>query len=213
MLGWDQARYERSGATSTGKSEQEDKMGRIVVTEFISLDGVMQAPGGEKFKYEGWTFDFDRGDDGNQFKLDEVLEADAHLLGRVTYESFAGAWPNRKGEFADRLNKDPKYVVSTTLKDPEWENVTVLDSGDATAQVKKLKDEVDGTILVAGSRRLVQELIASDLVDQINLMVFPVALGTGDRMFGEMDDKRTWKLTHAKPVGSDGVLTLKYERV
>jgi dihydrofolate reductase len=187
-------------------------MGRIVVTEFVSLDGVMQAPGGEKFKYEGWTFEFDRGDDGNQFKLDELLEADAHLLGRVTYESFAGAWPNREGEFADKLNKDPKYLVSTTLKDPEWENVTVLDSGDATAQVTKLKDEVDGTILVAGSRRLVQELLASDLVDQINLMVFPVALGTGDRMFGEMDDRKTFKLTEAKPVGSEGVLTLKYER-
>jgi dihydrofolate reductase len=186
-------------------------MGRIVVTEFISLDGVMQAPGGEKFKYEGWSFEFDRGDDGNQFKLDETLEADAHLLGRVTYESFAGAWPNREGPFADKLNKDPKYVVSTTLKDPEWENTTVLDGGDATAQVKKLKDEVDGTILVAGSRRLVQELLDSDLVDQVNLMVFPVALGTGDRMFGEMDDRKTFKLTEAKPVGTD-VLTLKYER-
>jgi dihydrofolate reductase len=188
-------------------------MGRIVVTEFISLDGVMQAPGGEKFKYEGWTFDFDRGDDGNQFKLDETLEADAHLLGRVTYESFAGAWPNRKGEFADKLNKDPKYVVSTTLKDPEWENVTVLDSGDATAQVSKLKDEIDGTILVAGSRRLVQELLDTDLVDQVNLMVFPVALGTGDRMFSEMDEKKTFKLIESKPVGSDGVLVHKFERV
>jgi dihydrofolate reductase len=186
-------------------------MGRIVVTEFVSLDGVMQAPGGEPFKYEGWSFEFDRGDDGNQFKLDETLEADAHLLGRVTYESFAGAWPNREGPFADKLNKDPKYVVSTTLKDPEWENTTVLDSGDATAQVKKLKDEVDGTILLAGSRRLVQELLDSDLVDQINLMVFPVALGTGDRMFGEMDDRKTFKLTEATPVGTD-VLTLKYER-
>jgi dihydrofolate reductase len=187
-------------------------MGRIVVTEFVSMDGVMQAPGGEKFKYEGWTFEFDRGDDGNQFKLDEILEADAHLLGRTTYESFAGAWPNREGPFADNLNKDPKYVVSTTLKDPEWENTTVLDSGDATAQVKKLKDEIDGNILVAGSRRLVQELLDSDLVDQVNLMVFPVALGTGDRMFGEMHDRKTFKLIEAKPVGSEGVLTLKYER-
>lgn len=187
-------------------------MGRIVVTEFVSLDGVMQAPGGEDFKYEGWTFEFDRGDDGNQFKLDEVLEADAHLLGRVTYESFAGAWPNREGPFAEKLNKDPKYLVSTTLKDPEWENVTVLDSGDATAQVKKLKDEVDGTILVAGSRRLVQELLDSDLVDQVNLMVFPVTLGTGDRMFGEMSDRKTWKLIDSKPVGPEGVLTLTYQR-
>jgi dihydrofolate reductase len=194
-------------------------MGRIVVTEFISLDGVMQAPGGEKFKYEGWTFEFDRGDDGNDFKWQEVIDADAHLLGRVTYESFAGAWPERQkapgqmGEFAKKLTNDPKYVVSTTLKDPEWENVTVLDSGDATAQVRKLKDEVDGTILVAGSRRLVQELLDSDLVDQINLMVFPVALGTGDRMFGKMAERKTFRLIESKPVGSDGVLVHKFERV
>jgi dihydrofolate reductase len=187
-------------------------MGRIVVTEFVSMDGVMQAPGGETFKYENWTFDFDRGEDGNQFKLDELRSADAHLLGRVTYETFAGAWPQREGEFADRLNKDPKYVVSTTLKNPEWENTTVLDSGDATAQVAKLKVEVDGTILVAGSRRLVQELLGSDLVDQINLMIFPVVLGTGDRMFGEMNEKTTWKLAESRSVGSDGVLALSYQR-
>jgi dihydrofolate reductase len=194
-------------------------MGRIVVTEFISLDGVMEAPGGEKFKYEGWTFEFDRGDDGNQFKLDEILEADAHLLGRVTYESFAGAWPEREkaggdlAKFAKSLRDDPKYVISTTLKEPGWANVTVLDSGDATAQVTKLKDEVDGEILVSGSRRLVQELLDSDLVDQVNLMVFPVALGTGDRMFGEMDDRKTFQLIESKPVGSEGVLVHKFERV
>jgi dihydrofolate reductase len=193
-------------------------MGRIVVTEFISLDGVMQAPGGEKFKYQGWTFDFDRGEDGDDFKYQEAVEADAHLLGRVTYESFAGAWPERQdmpgkwGEFAKKITKDPKFVVSTTLKDPEWENTTVLDSGDATAQVRKLKDEIDGTILLAGSRRLVQELLDSDQVDQINLMVFPVALGTGDRMFGEMDERKAFKLTEAKPVGDDGVLVLTYQR-
>ena len=188
-------------------------MGRLVVTEFVSMDGVMQAPGGEKFKYENWTFDFDRGEDGNQFKLDEILNADAHLLGRVTYESFAGAWPNREGPMADKLNKDPKYVVSTTLKSPEWQNVTVLDSGNATTQVAKLKDEVDGTILVAGSRRLVQELLHSDLIDQINLMVFPVALGTGDLMFGEMNERKIFKLIESKPVGKDGVLIHKFERV
>jgi dihydrofolate reductase len=187
-------------------------MGRIVVTEFVSMDGVMQAPGGEKFKYENWTFDFDRGEDGNQFKLDEILNAAAHLLGRVTYESFAGAWPNREGPFADKLNKDPKYVVSTTLKNPEWENVTVLDSGDGTAQVAKLKDEVDGMILLAGSRRLVQELLGSDLVDQVNLMMFPVVLGTGDRMFGEMNERTTWKLVESRPVGPDGVQVLSYQR-
>ncbi len=187
-------------------------MGTIVVTEFVSMDGVMQAPGGEKFKYEGWTFEFDRGEDGNQFKLDEIVNASAHLLGRVTYESFAGAWPNREGPFADKLNKDPKYVVSTTLKNPAWENVTVLDSGDATSQVAKLKDEVDGTILLAGSRRLVQELLGSDLVDQINLMMFPVVLGTGARMFDEMNERTTWKLAESRPVGPDGVVVLSYQR-
>jgi dihydrofolate reductase len=114
-------------------------MARIVVTEFSSLDGVMEAPGGEDFKYPGWSFEFDRGEDGNQFKLDEALEADALLIGRRTYESFAGAWPKREGEFADKFNSMPKYVVSTTLKDPEWNNTTVLGSGDATAQVAKLQ--------------------------------------------------------------------------
>jgi dihydrofolate reductase len=193
-------------------------MGKIVVTEFISLDGVMQAPGGEDFKYKGWTFDFERGEDGDKFKLDEVMEADAHLLGKKTYESFAGAWPEREsasgdmGKFAKKFGDDQKYLVSTTLKDPEWRNTTVLDSGDAAEQVKKLKDEVDGTILVSGSRRLVQELLENDLVDQVNLMMFPVALGTGDRMFGEMGDKLDWKLVEANQVGSDGVMTFKYER-
>ena len=152
---------------------------RIVVTEFVSLDGVMEAPGGEDFKYPGWSFEFDRGDDGNQFKLDETRQADALLIGRRTYESFAGAWPNREGEFADKFNSMPKFVVSTTLKDPEWNNTTVLDSGDATEQVRKLKEEFDGELQVPGSHRLVQELIEGDLVDQLNLMVFPVILGTG----------------------------------
>src|ERR671918_581774 len=167
---------------------------RIVVTEFVSLDGVMEAPGGEAFKYPGWTFEFDRGDDGNQFKLDETRRADALLIGRRTYESFAGAWPQREGEFADKLNSMPKFVVSTTLKDPEWTNTTVLDSGDATAQVRTLKAELDGELQVPGSHRLVQELIESDLVDQINLMVFPVVLGTGKKVFDEKPDKRDLKL-------------------
>ena len=185
---------------------------RIVVTEFVSLDGVMEAPGGEPdFKYPGWTFEFDRGDDGNQFKLDETRRADALLLGRRTYESFAGAWPERDGEFAERLNSMPKFVVSTTLKDPEWNNTTVLDSGDATADVRRLKDEVDGVLQVPGSNRLVQELIAADLVDQINLMVFPVILGTGKRAFEETPDRRNLPLKESKVVG-DGVLVLTYER-
>jgi dihydrofolate reductase len=185
---------------------------RIVVTEFVSLDGVMEAPGGEPdFKYPGWTFEFDRGDDGNQFKLDETRSADALLLGRRTYESFAGAWPNREGEFADKFNAMPKYVVSTTLKDPDWHNTTVLGSGDATAQVSKLKDELDGELQVPGSHRLVQELIASDLVDQVNLMVFPVILGTGKKAFEETPDRRALRLEESRVVG-DGVVVLIYER-
>ena len=164
---------------------------RIVVTEFVSLDGVMEAPGGEPdFKYPGWTFEFDRGDDGNQFKLDETRQSDGLLIGRRTYESFAGAWPQREGEFADKFNSMPKFVVSTTLEDPEWNNTTVLASGDATAEVRKLKEEFDGELQVPGSHRLVQELIESDLVDQINLMVFPVILGTGKKAFEEKPERR-----------------------
>jgi dihydrofolate reductase len=186
-------------------------MAKIVVTEFVSLDGVMQAPGGEDFKYPGWTFEFDRGDDGNQFKVDETMEADALLLGRITYESFAGAWPSRDGEFADKFNTMPKYVVSSTLDNPEWNNTTVL-TGDAAEEAAKLKEELDGVIQVPGSLRLVQTLLEGDLVDQLNLMVFPVALGTGRRLFGEMDERKDWKLTESRPVGPDGVLVLTYER-
>src|SRR5215203_4465288 len=169
---------------------------RIVVTEFVSLDGVMEAPGGEPgFKYPGWTFEFDRGDDGNQFKLDETRQADALLIGLRTYESFAGAWPKREGEFADKFNAMPKFVVSTTLKDPEWNNTTVLDSGDATAQVRKLKEEFDGELQVPGSHRL----------------VFPVILGTGKKVFEEKPERRNLRLKESKVVG-DGVLVLIYER-
>src|ERR671914_758543 len=184
---------------------------RIVVTQFVSLDGVMEAPGGEPFKYPGWTFEFDRGDDGNQFKLEETRQADALLIGRRTYESFAGAWPNRQGEFADKFNSMPKFVVSTTLEDPEWTNTTVLGSGDATAQVRKLKEEFDGELQVPGSHSLVQELVESDLVDQINLMIFPVVLGTGKRVFDEKPERRNLQLRESKVVG-EGVAVLIYER-
>ena len=199
-------------------------MGRLVVTEFVSMDGVMQAPGGEKFKYEGWTFEFDRGDDGERFKADEVFEAEAQLLGRVTYESFAGAWPGyaseadrdteegaQMGAFADRMNSMPKYVVSSTLKDPEWTNCRVID-GDVPKEVAKLKEQVDGDILIAGSRTLVQELLEHDMVDEIRMMVFPVVLGVGDKLFDEFSEKTTWNLAESKPVGPDGVLTLTYQR-
>jgi dihydrofolate reductase len=185
-------------------------MGKIVVTEFSSLDGVMEAPGGEDFKYKGWSFAFDRGDDGNQFKLDETREADALLLGRRTYESFAGAWPDREGEFADKFNTMPKYLVSSTIKDPEWNNTTVLE-GDVVDAVRKLREEFDGVIQVPGSRQLVQDLVENDLVDQINLMIFPVVLGTGKRVFGDYSDKKAMRLVESKTVG-EGVVVLVYER-
>src|SRR5438067_2263951 len=134
-------------------------MGRVVVTEFVSLDGVMEDPGGsEDFKYGGWTFEIARGDEGDKFKLDETMEAEAQLLGRVTYEAFAEAWPSREGEFADRFNTMPKYVVSSTMGEPEWNNSTVL-KGDLREAVSKARDETDGDLLVAGSGQLVQGLL------------------------------------------------------
>ena len=186
-------------------------MGKIVVTEFSSLDGVMEAPGGEDFKYPGWSFEFDRGEDGNKFKLDETMEADALLLGRRTYESFAGAWPNREGEFADKFNEMPKFLVSSTLTDPDWNNTTVLE-GDVVEAVRKLRDEFDGLIQVPGSRQLVHDLVENDLVDEIHLMIFPVVLGTGKRVFGETSDKKTMKLVESKTVG-DGIVILIYQPV
>jgi dihydrofolate reductase len=184
-------------------------MGRIVVTEFVSLDGVMEAPGGEDFKYKGWSFEVDRGDEGNQFKLEETNDSEALLLGRVTYEGFAAAWPSREGEFADKFNNMPKYVVSSTLEEPEWNNTTVL-NGDPVEDVSKLKQDVDGDIYVHGSNQLVHTLIENDLVDQINLMVFPLVLGTGKRVFGETSDMKRMRLTDSKTVG-DGVAILVYE--
>jgi dihydrofolate reductase len=185
-------------------------MGRIVVTEFISLDGVMEDPGGaEDFKYGGWTFEIERGEEGDKFKLDEALDADALLLGRKTYEGFAAAWPSREGEFADKFNNMPKYVVSSTLKDPEWTNSTVLD-GDLAEDVAKLRQDVDGDIVVHGSAQLVQALVDHGLVDELRLMVFPVVLGAGKRLFGETSDKRRLRLSDSKTVG-DGVQILTYE--
>jgi dihydrofolate reductase len=185
-------------------------MGRIVVTEFISLDGVIEDPGGsEDFKYGGWSFEIDRGEDGDKFKLDEALDADALLLGRKTYEGFAAAWPSRDGEFADKFNNMPKYVVSSTLKDPEWTNSTVLD-GDLAEEVSKLRQDVDGDIVVHGSAQLVQALVNDGLVDELRLMVFPVVLGAGKRLFGETSDKRRLRLSDSKTVG-DGVQILTYE--
>jgi dihydrofolate reductase len=191
-------------------NQKEMKMGRIVVTEFVSVDGVMEDPGGsEDFEHGGWSFEFSRGEEGDKFKLDEALEAEALLLGRVTYEGFAEAWPTRDGEFADKFNSMPKYVVSSTLEDPEWNNSTVL-KGDLVEEVSKLKQGQDGDIYVHGSAQLVQSLLENDLVDEVRLMVFPVVLGKGKRVFGETSGKKPLRLTDSKTVG-DGVAILIYK--
>lgn len=187
-------------------------MGKIVVTEFVSLDGVMEAPGGgEEYRHGGWTFEIDRGGEGDKFKLDELFEAEAQLLGRKTYEGFAAAWPQMNDEagFAEKMNTMPKYVVSSTLGEAAWSNSTVLD-GDVATEVAKLKQEVDGVILVAGSAQLVQTLVEHDLVDQLRLMVFPVILGSGKRLLGETSDKKPLQLVDSKTVG-DGIAILTYE--
>ena len=184
-------------------------MGRIVVTEFVSLDGVMEDPGGsENFAQGGWSFKISRGDEGDKFKLDEAFASEALLLGRVTYEGFAEAWPTRDGEFADKFNNMPKYVVSSTLDEPEWNNSTVL-KGDIVEEVGKLKREQDGDIVVHGSARLVQTLIEHDLVDELRLMVYPVVLGSGKRLFGDTSDGKPLRLVESKVVG-DGVSILIY---
>ncbi len=184
-------------------------MGRIVVTEFISLDGVMEAPGGgEEFARGGWVFEIGQGDEGMQFKLDETMGAEALLLGRRTYEGFAAAWPERDGEFADKFNSMPKYVVSSTLTAPEWNNTTVL-SGDLVDEVARLRAAPGGDVVVHGSAQLVQALIENDLVDELRLMVFPLVIGAGKRLFGETSGKRRMQLSEAKTVG-DGVVIHVY---
>ena len=181
-------------------------MARIVVTEFVSLDGVIEAPGGgEDFRHGGWTFEIERGEEGDQFKLEALL------LGRRTYEGFAEAWPSREGEFADKFNSMPKYVVSSTLENPEWTNSTVL-KGDVAEEVGRLKSELDGDVVVHGSAQLVQALLEHDLVDELRLMVFPVVLGDGKRLFGETSDKKPLRLVESKVVG-DGVAIQVYEPV
>lgn len=191
-------------------------MGKIVATEFISLDGVIEDPGGsEDFVHGGWTFEIDRGEEGNLFKLGELEEAEAQLLGRITYEGFAEAWPGREGDpqmgdFAKKMNTMPKYVYSTTLGSADWQNTTVL-SGDLATDIARVKEEVDGVILIAGSARLVQGLIAADLLDELRLMVFPVTLGGGKRLFADDGRKVPLTLTDARTVGA-GVQLVTYER-
>jgi dihydrofolate reductase len=188
-------------------------MGKVVVTEFISLDGVVEDPGGaEDYRHGGWTFEFERGADGDKFKFEELQEAEAQLLGRVTYEGFAAAWPKMEDEggFTKKMNEMPKYVVSSTLEQADWQNTTIL-SGELADAIAALKEEVDGVILVAGSATLVKALIEHNLVDELRLMVFPVLLGQGKRLFPEGEKKHRLKLAEAKTVG-DGISLVRYER-
>jgi dihydrofolate reductase len=189
-------------------------VGKLVVSEFITLDGVVEDPGGaESFEHGGWSFKFEQGPEGEQYKLDEVMAADALLLGRVTYEGFAAVWPSmaeEAGAFADKMNAMPKYVVSTTLERPGWNNSTVVD-GDVAGEVAKLKQEA-GDLLVTGSPTLIRTLMEHDLVDQYRLMVFPIVLGTGKRLFTDGSRLSTLRLVEGRPVGPDGVVVLTYER-
>ena len=187
-------------------------MGKLVVTEFVTLDGVFEAPGGGDFEHAGWTFQFNRGEDGDRFKLDELMAADAQLLGRETYEGFAAAWPSMTDEvgFAARMNEMPKYVVSSQLNSAEWTNSTVI-SNDVAAEVTRLKARYDGDVLTAGSGTLVRSLFTEGLVDELRLMVFPVILGSGRRLLDGVA-MTTLRLTESRPVGPDGVIVLTYSR-
>ena len=182
-------------------------MRRIVVSEFVTLDGVMEDPGGaEGFDRGGWAFQFERGPDGDKFKLDEVLEADALLLGRKTYEGFAKAWPTVTDEvgFAEKMNSMPKYVVSSTLESGDWNNSTVI-NGDVAEEVAKL----DGNILVAGSAQLVQTLMDHDLVDEYRLMIYPVLLGSGKRLFKDGADMTALQIIETNQTGQVATVVLQ----
>jgi dihydrofolate reductase len=188
-------------------------MRQVVVTQFISVDGVIEAPGGgEDFERAGWAFDFDRGEEGNKFKLDELFEAEAQLLGRRTYEGFAAAWPDRPDDeagFTKRMNSMPKYVVSNSLDDPSWENTTVV-GGDPVDAVRKLKEDGDGVLLIAGSAQLVQALTDAGLVDEYRLMVFPLLIGAGKRLWADTSAPAALRLVESKPLGDDGIVLHRY---
>jgi dihydrofolate reductase len=188
-------------------------MGKLVVTEFVTLDGVIEDPGGAEGGRGGWAFKFDQGDEGAKFKFDELMASDAQLLGRVTYEGFSKAWPTMEGtgEFGEKMNEMPKFVVSTTLESPEWNNTTVL-KGDLAEEVGKLKEQFTGDILVAGSAKLAQSLLALDLVDELHLMVFPIVLGAGKRLFADGAETTSLSLIDTKPTGDVVTLTFRRER-
>jgi dihydrofolate reductase len=190
-------------------------MRRLVVSEFVTADGVMDGPGGEPTAPRaGWAFQFQRGEEGDQFKRDELAAADALLLGRVTYEGFAAAWPGRTDEFgfADKYNSMTKHVVSSTLGEPlQWENSHLL-KGDLLEAVRRLKQQDGGDIMVHGSCTLARALIDADLVDVYRLMVFPTVLGAGRRLFADTGESMPLRLVEARPVGDEGVMTVVYER-
>ena len=185
-------------------------MGRIVVTEYMSVDGVVEAPSGtESFERVGWTDAYSRGVEGDTFKLDETMGSDALLLGRRTFEEFAKHWPSRDGEFADKFNNSTKYVVSSTLDDPEsvWSNSRVVTLED----VRALRDGDGGDIVVHGSGQLVRGLLEDGLVDELRLMVYPVVLGGGKQLFGDASAAKSLRLVESRPVGPDGVVILTYQ--
>ena len=185
-------------------------MGKLVVTEFVTLDGVMEDPGGAEGGRGGWAFKFEQGPDGQKFKYDELMASDAQLLGRVTYEGFAKAWPTMEGtgDFGEKMNEMPKFVVSRTLKSAEWNNTTVL-TGNVAEEVGKLKAQFSGDVLVAGSAMLVQSLLAENLVDELHLMVFPTLLGAGKRLFSDGVDTTSFDLVETKQTGSVVILTFR----
>jgi dihydrofolate reductase len=185
-------------------------MRRIVVSEFVTLDGVMEDPGGgESSSRGGWAFRFERGPEGDQYKVDELLAADALLLGRTTFEGFAAAWPGQSGDFADKMNGMQKIVVSTTMGDPAWSPTTVI-RGDVARELGAIKEGPGADMLVAGSGQLVRQLLADGLVDELRLMVFPVVLGGGKRLFADGVPTTSLQLTEAKPVGPAGAVVLTY---
>jgi dihydrofolate reductase len=190
---------------------------KVVVSEFVSLDGIIEDPGGSgELDRGGWSFQFDRGTEGNEFKFDELASADALLLGRLTYEGFASAWPQMEeqtGEYGAWMNGYPKYVVSRTLQEPlEWNNSTLIE-GDLAEGVSRLKQQEGKDILVFGSGQLARTLMEHDLIDEYRLMVFPVVVGKGKRLFGDTQETKAMELVDTRPVGPDGVLILTYRPV
>lgn len=184
-------------------------MGQIVVTEFITLDGIAEDPGGDEgLAGGGWSFQFDRGKQGDQFKCDELFASDAPLLGRNTYRAFRDAWPSRTGDFADRFNALPKYVVSNTLDTGDWGDTTIL-RGEPSAEIAQLRQRHDRDILVSGSIALVRSLLAADLVDELRLMVFPILLGTGKRLFADNAAPAALRLIGSRPAGETLIVTLQ----